>query len=291
MSENRSKNRTDAAAKLAIKPEEAADPVDLKKSESDEETKPEKVVSSKTKPVGKANIDDSAAPVIPKTPTKRGTKKAASGETDDNKDSTLTSNPKSKRTPAKAKTDYATPSEENNEDTAISTPSKKKRGSMAVNDLDDDAETLSTPRKRRAPIKPQTPGRSIGTKLEDASEEDKMLISMKDSGKSWAEIRKAWKAKTGEDTGNSTLPNRYNRLKTNMATFKEEDEPKLLAAKAEIEKANELEFWGKVGVAMEAAGADKYPIKALEKRFKELQKKPAPAPANDAEDDEAGDNE
>ncbi len=155
---------------------------------------------------------------------------------------------------------------------------------------------------------------------------------MKDNGKPWAEIRKAWKEMTGEDTGSewlyarsylnsalrlmvaSTLPNRYNRLKANLASFKEEDEPKLLAAKAEVEKANELEFWGKVGAAMEVAGtysptsvvlgletklkwfyigADKYPIKALEKRFKEIQKRPTEVqvPVKTDEDDEADEEE
>ncbi|KAI9696772.1 MAG: hypothetical protein M1836_005134 [Candelina mexicana] len=275
MSENGSETSTDAATNAKVD-----ETTGLKKSESDDETKPDDTESVENKPTEKAESDEESIPITPKTPPKR-TRKAVKSETDEGKE---TSKAKAKRT----KGDVTIPSKEV-DDAAIPTFGKKKRNSTAVDD--GAAEAPITPRKRRAPTKPQTAGRSISTKLEDASKEDKMLISMKDNGKSWAEIRKAWKEMTGEDTGNSTLPNRYNRLKANLASFKEEDEPKLLTAKAEVEKANELEFWGKVGVAMEAAGADKYPIKALEKKFKELQKKPAPAPANAAEDEEMDDDE
>ncbi|KAI9786296.1 MAG: hypothetical protein M1835_003102 [Candelina submexicana] len=275
MSENGSESGTDKATNAKV--DETAS---FKKSESDDDFKLDETESVEVKPTEKAESDDISPPITPKTPTKR-TKKAFKSETDEGKE---TSKAKAKRT----KGDITTPGKEV-DDAAIPSFSKKKRNSAAVDD--GAAETPITPRKRRAPTKPQTAGRSISTNLEDASKEDKMLISMKDNGKTWAEIRKAWKEMTGEDTGNSTLPNRYNRLKANLATFKEEDESKLLTAKAEVEKTNELEFWGKVGVAMEAAGAEKYPIKALEKKFKELQKKPPRSPANAAEDEEMDDDE
>lgn len=44
---------------------------------------------------------------------------------------------------------------------------------------------------------------------EECEDIDKKLISMRDSGKGWADIRRMWKEETGEDAGKSTLPNRY----------------------------------------------------------------------------------
>lgn len=32
---------------------------------------------------------------------------------------------------------------------------------------------------------------------------------MRDGGKTWQEIRRMWKEETGEESGKSTLPNRY----------------------------------------------------------------------------------
>ena len=63
----------------------------------------------------------------------------------------------------------------------------------------------------------------ISTSLETASPEDKMLFKLKEEGKSWAVIRDAWETMTGEKTKNSTLPNRYVRLKSNFMTLKEGD--------------------------------------------------------------------
>ena len=63
----------------------------------------------------------------------------------------------------------------------------------------------------------------ISTSLETASAEDKMLFKLKEEGKSWAVIRDAWETMTGEKTKNSTLPNRYVRLKSNFMTLKEGD--------------------------------------------------------------------
>ena len=63
----------------------------------------------------------------------------------------------------------------------------------------------------------------ISTSLETASAEDKMLFKLKEEGKSWAVIREAWETMTGEKTKNSTLPNRYVRLKSNFMTLKEGD--------------------------------------------------------------------
>lgn len=62
------------------------------------------------------------------------------------------------------------------------------------------------------------------TSYENASEEDKMLLRMKDDeGKGWNEIREAWTAMTGEPVGKSTLSGRYGRIKANFVVFRKED--------------------------------------------------------------------
>jgi hypothetical protein len=59
--------------------------------------------------------------------------------------------------------------------------------------------------------------------FETASMEDKMMLTMKDEGKSWGEIREAWQAMTGETVGGSTLAGRYQRIKANFVSVSAED--------------------------------------------------------------------
>lgn len=61
------------------------------------------------------------------------------------------------------------------------------------------------------------------TSYESASEEDKMLLRMKDEGKVWAEIREAWEKMTGEKVGKSTLSSRYARIKANFTVLSKDD--------------------------------------------------------------------
>lgn len=110
------------------------------------------------------------------------------------------------------------------------TPSKtpQKRGRKKV-DGDTEADT-PTKKKRGTPAK--TPGekgakagaRPMPTSWENASEEDRMMLRMKDDeGKGWNEIREAWNAMTGETVGKSTLSGRYGRIKANFVVFRKED--------------------------------------------------------------------
>lgn len=77
--------------------------------------------------------------------------------------------------------------------------------------------------RKRAPADKIGKTMPISTSLATASDADKMLIKMKKEGKTWVEIREAWKKKTGEETKSSTLPNRYSRLKTNLMTLQSGD--------------------------------------------------------------------
>ena len=49
----------------------------------------------------------------------------------------------------------------------------------------------------------------IPRSYDECEDFDKQLISMRDAGTGWDQIRKAWTDATGEKTGKSTLPNRY----------------------------------------------------------------------------------
>lgn len=80
------------------------------------------------------------------------------------------------------------------------------------------------PPKRASNPKGKAEGRELSTTMEGASAADKMLIHWKEvEKKTWAEIRESWKVMTGQETADSTLPNRYNRLKTNFMILKDED--------------------------------------------------------------------
>ena len=57
-----------------------------------------------------------------------------------------------------------------------------------------------TPRKRQAPKKELAAPRGIPSSWENADHADKMLVTMKEKGDSWAEIRATWKEVTGLDT-------------------------------------------------------------------------------------------
>ena len=58
----------------------------------------------------------------------------------------------------------------------------------------------NTPRKRQAPKKEVVAPRGIPSSWDEAGEADRMLVTMKEKGEGWSEIRTAWKAVTGQDT-------------------------------------------------------------------------------------------
>ena len=50
-----------------------------------------------------------------------------------------------------------------------------------------------------------------------------MLMDWRESGKSWSEIKTEYARFTGKPVGNSTLPNRYIRLKASLVELKDGD--------------------------------------------------------------------
>jgi hypothetical protein len=108
------------------------------------------------------------------------------------------------RKPAAKNADTAEPEEDG-------TPIKKKRtGTTKAKTGDEKPKKIEM--------------RPMPTSLETASPEDRMILRMKDEeGKSWAEIREAWNAMTGDKVGGSTLSGRYARIKANLVVFKKDD--------------------------------------------------------------------
>ncbi|KAE8144505.1 hypothetical protein BDV25DRAFT_145550 [Aspergillus avenaceus] len=149
------------------------------------------------------------------------------------------------------------------------TPSKHARKGSNVNGAAKKNNTPSPVKKSLGPIP---------TSLDAASEPDKMILRMRDvQGKNWGEITKAYIERTGTKIGNSTLRMRYTTMKANFTDMSGEDEAMLLRVKKEVEERFEQEKWHRISDIMHEEGGTKYPVPALQKKFKELSKKGAQA--------------
>ncbi|KAK2787247.1 hypothetical protein FQN52_007336 [Onygenales sp. PD_12] len=184
---------------------------------------------------------------------------------DAGKNTKAKSNGKTPATPRKRGRKPATEKATSEDDDDEESPTKKARG--------------GGPKEKAAKAggseKGKKPGsRAMPTSYENASPEDRMLLRMKDEeGKPWGEIRAAWEEMTGEKVGGSTLSGRYARIKANFVVFNPDDEARLVQFKKEIESKFENEKWQQVAKAIEDAGGNKYPPAAVQKKFKELNKK------------------
>ncbi|KAK4506088.1 hypothetical protein PRZ48_004053 [Zasmidium cellare] len=128
----------------------------------------------------------------------------------------------------------------------------------------------STPRKKRRSSKKTGPGRIIPTTMDECSEADKLLLSLRDAGHTWRDIRTQWTALTGDATAASTLPNRYNRLKTHLTHLFAKDNPLLLLAKRQVEASFEAQKWELVASVVREKGGEVYPGKVLQKQWRRL---------------------
>ncbi|KAI5303295.1 hypothetical protein KEM56_007703 [Ascosphaera pollenicola] len=147
----------------------------------------------------------------------------------------------------------------------LQTPSSSpKKRSKKTDDTEDD----ESPRKRQAGNKIKIP-----TCIEEASEEDRMLLRMKDEeGASWLEIRQAWEQVTGVVTGKTTLCNRYARIKANFTVVSEDDVSRLIDVTRAVEAELEREKLGRISKALVGAGGGSYDTNVIQKKLKELKK-------------------
>ena len=178
---------------------------------NDESSQPAK----KRSPVKKATAATTGDAVISTTPSKKraSPKKkdvaivkvnAENGETDGETEGLEPVTPKKgKRAPAKAKATKA----DNDVDANVgSTESTDKSASPTKgNGVVGGTTVHNTARKRQAPKKDVAAPRGIPTSWDEAGDADRMLVTMKEQGEGWAEIRAAWKEATRQDTAS-----RYN---------------------------------------------------------------------------------
>ncbi|KAL2811669.1 hypothetical protein BJX63DRAFT_433178 [Aspergillus granulosus] len=123
----------------------------------------------------------------------------------------------------------------------------------------------ATPRKAALP--------PIPASLAEAGAEDKTILNLRDGeGKSWPEITKLFISITGIQVGSTTLRLRYGSMKAKFVEIPTEDAARLLCLKREIEDKFEIEKWARIQEAIVTDGGGKYPVAALQKKFKQLNK-------------------
>ena len=128
--------------------------------------------------------------------------KTENGETDGETEGPEPVTPKKgKRAPAKAKAakDAKTDGESAETTDKTSSPTKGNGGIEGTT-------VHNTPRKRQAPKKDLAAPRGIPASWDEADEADRMLVTMKERGEGWSEIRAAWKEATGQDTASRYAP-------------------------------------------------------------------------------------
>ncbi|KAL6719799.1 hypothetical protein ACLMJK_001720 [Lecanora helva] len=152
------------------------------------------------------------------------------------------------------------------------TPSPKKTGTESPQ-KSAGMTVRNTPRQRAAPKNANATGRRIPSSLESADEADRMLVEWKDNGKKWPEIRKEYEEMIGSATGDSTLPNRYERIKANITPLKGGDAIRLLQAKRKADG----KFWGTVADEVKELGGQEYKTFFLQKKYKQLESEAAAA--------------
>ncbi|KAL1615509.1 hypothetical protein SLS56_011797 [Neofusicoccum ribis] len=143
-------------------------------------------------------------------------------------------------------------------------PAKKTKGRASP-------KKVTPARQRKAPNKTPTSARAIAATIEELSTEDRLLLSMKDQGKSWKEINDAWKAATGVEVAKSTLPNRYARLRANITSMSESDQQNLVKAKQLVEEQFEQQKWESISQKMQELGtAEKFSTSVLQKQLQKM---------------------
>ncbi|KAF2089728.1 hypothetical protein K490DRAFT_63862 [Saccharata proteae CBS 121410] len=109
-----------------------------------------------------------------------------------------------------------------------------------------------------------TPKHKVGTpsKIAQSADEllpeDRMLIRMRDAGYPWEKVREEWYRMTGQVSAKSTLPNRYARLKDNLAEIPYHDLRAIVIAKMKIEAEFERRKWDMIKQESQDRGANAY---------------------------------
>ena len=179
---------------------------------NEESSQPTKKRSPVKKAVAATNgeVTEPATPTPKTSPKKRASPKkkqtadaivkTENGETDGETEGLEPVTPKKgKRAPAKGKGEGKDSKTNGGGGSSENSSSTKSNGNGNA-EMIDGMTVHNTPRKRQAPKKELAAPRGIPTSWDDADHADRMLVTMKNKGDGWAEIRAAWKAVTGQET-------------------------------------------------------------------------------------------
>lgn len=183
------------------------------------------------------------------------------------------------KTPANVKGDYLSvhhpsvtlpPARKRKSDASASTTASSSKKPRSDNPVPTSVPAPKKPTRQRDPSKKQATARNIPRSLEECGEADRELITLRDGGAGWKDIREKWRQITGNTPAHSTLPNRYNRLKSNFTSVRPEDNPLLLLAKRQVEASFEAQKWDLVAQVVREKGGDVYAGVVLQRQYKKL---------------------
>ncbi|GAB7359082.1 hypothetical protein MBLNU230_g5154t1 [Neophaeotheca triangularis] len=154
-----------------------------------------------------------------------------------------------------------------------SSKSKSKKRKSDIFELDEEEAEVG-----RADVKKPKRNTAVGlpgnrplpASYEDCLDYDKMLLDMRDGGMGWEPIRKRWYQLTGEKTGQSTLPNRWSRIKANFIQISDDDSARMIKAKQDIEAAFEVNKWDLISKHMTTLQGNLYKPGVLKRHYQNL---------------------
>ncbi|KAK6004513.1 hypothetical protein QM012_008375 [Aureobasidium pullulans] len=162
--------------------------------------------------------------------------------------------------------------------TPTSTPSKKSKSSTAAKKstkktIDNDLSTMGHQRVRKAPKDGIAQVKPIPHSFDECDIADQTLITMREAGHTWAECKARYAELDGVVHGNSTIPNRYERLKTAFINMHEEDNLRLFNIKKTLEDEFNSKKWALIAAEIIKDGGAEYEPDDLRRRFKQLMEK------------------
>ncbi|KAI5219609.1 hypothetical protein AUEXF2481DRAFT_2229 [Aureobasidium subglaciale EXF-2481] len=214
-----------------------------------------------------------------KTPVRKAKTKAKVAIGGDNDDDEVRKPISSTRGKGKKSKEVVEEEEEYEEDTPVPAKAKGRKGAAVKNT----ATTARKPRataaskkaapktgRTRAPAKNIMAVKPIPRNFEECDQADQELITMREAGHDWAECKARYDELTGGDYGKSTVPNRYERLKTAFINMRDEDNLLLFDAKAKLDADYESKKWDLIAAEVHDQGGIFYDPNDLRRRFRAL---------------------
>jgi hypothetical protein len=101
----------------------------------------------------------------------------------------------------------------------------------------------------------------------------KLPLTSIQNGATWNECKARYAELDGVVHGASTIPNRYERLKTAFIVMRDEDNLRLFSAKKVLEDDFNQKKWALIAAEIVKDGGDNYDPEDLRRRFKQLMDK------------------